>query len=88
MARRSRPLAVFACVLMGFVAAIVAVVRWGQADLGALDIRQQIKTVFVAMIGFILGAQVILNSLFVSILGLGRKERPRVELVAEAGIRG
>lgn len=69
-----------ALILVGFVAAIVSVVRWGQADLGALDTGQQIRTVIVAMIGFIMGAQVVLNSLFVSILGLGRKDRPRVTL--------
>ncbi|MGY1781216.1 glycosyltransferase family 2 protein [Geodermatophilus sp. SYSU D01036] len=67
--------------LVGLVAGIVSLVRWGQAGLGALEVGTQIRIVVVAMIGLILGAQVILNSLFVSILGLGRKDRPRVDLV-------
>jgi len=70
--------------LIGIVAAVVSLVRWGQADLGALDIREQIKIVIVSMLGLILGAQVILNSLFVSILGLGRGERPRVDMGVDA----
>lgn len=65
--------------LIGFGAAVVSVVRWGQVDLGGLDVGQQVRTVVVAMIGFLLGAQVILNSLFLSILGMGRKNRPRVD---------
>jgi glycosyltransferase involved in cell wall biosynthesis len=70
--------------LIGIVAAVVSLVRWGQADLGALDTRGQIRIVIVSMLGFILGAQVILNSLFVSILGLGRGERPRVNMGVDA----
>ncbi|MGY1858408.1 glycosyltransferase family 2 protein [Modestobacter sp. SYSU DS0290] len=70
--------------LVGLIAAIVSVVRWGAADLGALDVRQQVRTVILAMVGLILGAQVILNSLFVSILGLGRKSRPRVDMSVDA----
>ncbi len=64
--------------LVGLVAAVVSVVRWGAADLGALDYGQQVRTVILAMVGFVLGAQVVLNSLFVSILGLRRSNRPRV----------
>ncbi|MGY1731875.1 glycosyltransferase family 2 protein [Geodermatophilus sp. SYSU D01045] len=68
--------------LVGLVAAVVSIVRWGQADLGALDYGQQVRTVVLAMVGFILGAQVVLNSLFVSILGLRRSNRPRVTEMA------
>ncbi|MGY1794140.1 glycosyltransferase family 2 protein [Geodermatophilus sp. SYSU D00525] len=68
--------------LVGLVAAVVSIVRWGQADLGALDYGPQVRTVVLAMVGFILGAQVVLNSLFVSILGLRRSNRPRVTEMA------
>ncbi|MGY1606886.1 MULTISPECIES: glycosyltransferase family 2 protein [unclassified Geodermatophilus] len=71
--------------LIGVVAGVVSLVRWGQAGLGALDTGTQIRIVVVAMIGLILGAQVVLNSLFVSILGLGRKDRPRVD-IADPGV--
>ncbi|MGY1833224.1 glycosyltransferase family 2 protein [Geodermatophilus sp. SYSU D01180] len=66
--------------VIGLVAAIVSLVRWGVVDLGNLDARQQVRIVILAMIGFILGAQVMLNSLVLSILQLGRKERPAVTL--------
>lgn len=62
-----------ALVLIGIVATVVSVLRWQQADFGKLNPAQQIRTVTPAVVGLVLGAQVAMSSVFVSMMQLQRK---------------
>jgi hypothetical protein len=70
--------------LLGLVAAVLSFTVWNSRGFGELDAAESVRIVVPAVLGFILGAQVWLNSFFLSILGLGRRNRPVVD-AAEAG---
>jgi hypothetical protein len=71
---------VLAAVLMiaGFLAAIGSFLLWQSRGFGPLDASTSIRIVVPAVTGLIVGAQVGLTSFFLSILGLGRRNRPVV----------
>ncbi|WP_369140014.1 glycosyltransferase family 2 protein [Modestobacter versicolor] len=64
--------------LLGVLAAVLSVNYWQDSDFGQLDAAETVRAVVPAVLGFMLGAQVCLNSFFLSILGLGRRNRPEV----------
>jgi hypothetical protein len=65
--------------LLGLVAAILSFTVWNSTGFGELDAGESVRIVVPAVLGFMLGAQVWLNSFFLSILGLGRRNRPVVD---------
>ena len=65
--------------LLGLVAAILSFTVWNSTGFGELDAGESVRIVVPAVLGFALGAQVWLTSFFLSILGLGRRNRPAVE---------
>jgi hypothetical protein len=68
-----------ALIVLGLLAAILSVNFWQDRSFGQLDAADSVRVIVPAVVGFILGAQVCLNSFFLSILGLGRRNRPVVE---------
>jgi glycosyltransferase involved in cell wall biosynthesis len=62
----------------GFLTAIVSFLLWQSQGFGPLDTSTSIRMVVPAMTGLMVGAQVGLTSFFLSILGLGRRNRPVV----------
>jgi hypothetical protein len=69
-------------VVAGFVAAIGSFLLWQSRGFGPLDASTSIRIVVPAVTGLIVGAQVGLTSFFLSILGLGRRNRPVVGVPA------
>lgn len=65
--------------LLGLLAAVVSLNFWNSRDFGNLDAGDAVRVVVPAVLGFMVGAQVCLNSFFLSILGLGRRNRPTVQ---------
>jgi hypothetical protein len=68
-----------ALIVLGLLAAILSVNFWQDRSFGQLDAADSVRVIVPAVVGFVLGAQVCLNSFFLSILGLGRRNRPVVE---------
>jgi len=68
-----------ALIILGLLAAILSVNFWQDRSFGELDAADSVRVIVPAIVGFVLGAQLILNSFFLSILGLGRRNRPAVE---------
>lgn len=57
--------------LLGLVAAIVQVVRWGGGEgFGALDARAAVRVAVPAVLGLMLGFQTLMSSMFIGILGI------------------
>ena len=54
----------------GVAAAIVSLVRWGDAGWSGLDPGDQLRVVVPAMLGLVLGSSIVLTSFFLSILGM------------------
>jgi len=71
---------IIAAVLMvaGILTAIGSFLIWQSRGFGPLDTSTSIRIVVPAVTGLIVGAQVGLTSFFLSILGLGRRNRPVV----------
>lgn len=69
--RLERGLAAGALVfLVGVVAAVASVSRWGSAGWSDLDASEQIRFVVPALLGLVIGSSTILASFFLSILGM------------------
>lgn len=68
-----------ALIVLGVLAAVLSLNFWDKRGFGALNAADTVRVVVPAVVGFMLGAQVCLNSFFLSILGLGRRNRPPVE---------
>jgi glycosyltransferase involved in cell wall biosynthesis len=66
--------------LLGLLAAVGSLTFWQSRDFGDLEAHDAVRVVVPAVLGFMLGAQIWLNSFFLSILGLGRRNRPAVEV--------
>jgi glycosyltransferase involved in cell wall biosynthesis len=80
-----------ALIVLGILAAILSLNFWEASGFGPLNAGEIVRVVDPAVIGFIVGSQVCLNSFFLSILGLGRRNRPVVESADEiddARVRG
>ncbi|MEV4319673.1 glycosyltransferase family 2 protein [Actinocrispum sp. NPDC049592] len=56
--------------VVGIVAAILQVTRWGGTGFGALDTAQNIRTAIPAVLGLILGFQTIMFSMFCGVLSI------------------
>jgi hypothetical protein len=71
---------IIAAVLMvaGILTAIGSFLIWQSRGFGPLDTSTSVRIVVPAVTGLIVGAQVGLTSFFLSILGLGRRNRPVV----------
>jgi hypothetical protein len=59
--------------VLGLLAAILSLNLWHSQDFGELDAADSVRVIVPAVLGFMLGAQVWLNSFFLSILGLRRR---------------
>jgi glycosyltransferase involved in cell wall biosynthesis len=59
--------------LVGFGISVYSLVHWGSAGFGALDARTGIRLVVPGATATVLGFEVVLASLFFSLLGLARK---------------
>jgi glycosyltransferase involved in cell wall biosynthesis len=69
--RLERGLAVGLLVFVaGVAAAIVSLLRWGDAGWSGLDPSDQLRVVVPAMLGLVLGSSIVLTSFFLSILGM------------------
>ena len=69
--RLERGIALGALVLLlGAAAAVVSVLRWGEAGWSGLDPGDQLRVVVPAMLGLVLGSSIVLTSFFLSILGM------------------
>lgn len=58
--------------LAGAAGAIYAFVRWSEVSFGALDVSQALRIVIPSLTALLLGAQTILASFFLSMLGIRR----------------
>jgi len=56
--------------LVGLAASLYAVGAWGRASFGPLDPSQTLRTVIPGALTLVLGSQMVLTSLFLSVLGL------------------
>jgi glycosyltransferase involved in cell wall biosynthesis len=56
--------------VMGFLVAIISVLRWRAADFGALNPAQNVRVITPAILGLILGSQTILGSFSIGVLGI------------------
>lgn len=65
-------LAGFLLVVGGIVGGVIAYAGWRNAGWGQEEASGAIRAVVPAALGLVLGAQTVLSSFFVSILGLGR----------------
>jgi glycosyltransferase involved in cell wall biosynthesis len=70
-----------ALILLGVLAAVLSLNFWIDSDFGRLNAADTVRVVVPAVVGFVLGGQVCLNSFFLSILGLGRRNRPVVRSI-------
>jgi hypothetical protein len=70
-----------ALIVLGVLSAVLSLNFWIKSDFGQLNAADTVRVVVPAVVGFMLGAQVCLNSFFLSILGLGRRNRPAVDSV-------
>jgi len=61
--------------LGGFAGAMVAVLRWSQVGFGGLDARMMLRTAIPSATAICLGAQIILTSFLLSLLGLRTRAR-------------
>jgi glycosyltransferase involved in cell wall biosynthesis len=61
--------------LMSIIGTILAVARWKSAGFGPIDATATLRIVIPSATGLLLGAQTILNSLFLSVLGLRTRKR-------------
>jgi glycosyltransferase involved in cell wall biosynthesis len=68
-----------ALIVLGVLAAVLSLNFWIKSDFGQLNAADTVRVVVPAVLGFMLGGQVCLNSFFLSILGLGRRNRPAVQ---------
>ncbi len=70
--------------LAGLVGTVAVLVYWGNLSFGMLDYAFVVRQVILSMLGLILGAQTILASFFLSILGLRlRRMDPGADLLVE-----
>lgn len=60
-------------ILLGLGGSLYAVRTWGHTSFGSLDPAKTMRTVIPAVLGLVLGCQVILSSFFLSLLGMKRK---------------
>jgi glycosyltransferase involved in cell wall biosynthesis len=67
-----------ALIVLGILTAVGSLVLWQSRGFGSLDTGTVVRSVVPAMTGLMVGAQVGLTSFFLSILGLGRRDRPAV----------
>jgi glycosyltransferase involved in cell wall biosynthesis len=63
----------FLLLLLGIVGSIAALGAWSRTDYGPLDPSQTLRLVIPAVTALMLGAQTILSSFFLSVLGLRRR---------------
>jgi hypothetical protein len=59
----------------GLAASVWALSDWGAAAFGELDPTQMLRIIIPATLALALGCQIVLTSLFLSVLGLGRQRR-------------
>jgi hypothetical protein len=59
--------------LAGAAGAIYAFVRWSEVSFGALDVSQALRIAIPSLTALLLGAQTILASFFLSLLGIRRR---------------
>ncbi len=62
----------FAVILAGAAGSIYAFVRWSEVSFGALDVSSAMRIVIPSLTALLLGAQIVLASFFLSLLGLRR----------------
>jgi glycosyltransferase involved in cell wall biosynthesis len=72
-----------ALIVLGILTAVGSLVLWQSRGFGSLDTGTVVRSVVPAMTGLMVGAQVGLTSFFLSILGLGRRDRPAVASVTQ-----
>ncbi len=58
---------------LGFVGTLVAVSIWGGTGFGSLDYAKVMRLTIPSVLAIVLGFQTLMNSFFLSLLGLGRK---------------
>jgi glycosyltransferase involved in cell wall biosynthesis len=61
-------------ILVGLFVAVVSVLRWRSADFGALDPTENVRVIVPAILGLVLGAQTVLGSFSIGVLGIRTAE--------------
>ena len=59
--------------LTGIVLAVLSVTRWSETGYGAMDVGRTMRLVIPATLLIVLGAQGVLASFFLSVLGMKRR---------------
>jgi glycosyltransferase involved in cell wall biosynthesis len=57
-------------IVFGVIVALLSVLRWRQADFGALNPGTNVRTITPAILGLVMGSQTILGSFSVGVLGI------------------
>jgi hypothetical protein len=70
--------------VVGIVAALLQLLRWGSAGYGALDAAQNIRTAIPAVLGMVLGFQTIMFSMFAGVLSIPTSNGTSTDKAAEA----
>jgi glycosyltransferase involved in cell wall biosynthesis len=63
-----------ALILVGLFVAVVSVVRWRNANFGALNPTENVRVIVPAILGLVLGAQTVLGSFSIGVLGIRTAE--------------
>jgi len=59
-----------ALLVVGFLVAVISVLRWRSAHFGALNPAQNVRVITPAILGLVLGSQTILGSFSIGVLGI------------------
>jgi glycosyltransferase involved in cell wall biosynthesis len=73
-------------IMVGLFVAIVSVLRWRSADFGALNPTQNVRVIVPAILGLVLGAQTVLGSFSIGVLGI-RTAQPAPQRAATSAGR-
>jgi glycosyltransferase involved in cell wall biosynthesis len=71
-------------IVFGVLLAIISVVRWRQADFGALNPTTNVRTITPAVLGLVMGSQTILGSFSIGVLSIRTSDSQPVNAKAAA----
>ncbi len=77
-----------ALIMVGVFVAVVSVVRWRNADFGALNPTQNVRVIVPAILGLVLGAQTVLGSFSIGVLGIRTAQPTPQRAATPAGRAG
>ncbi len=66
-------------IVFGVVVALISVIRWQEAEFGALNPSTNVRTITPAILGLVMGSQTILGSFSVGVLGIRTADEQPVQ---------